>query len=71
MVSRLGERYTVQDDSLSLLAGWYDSAYSGFIVIPGTALGFHVCLLGPYYGIPSHGRPRQRSRAALDLAREI
>jgi hypothetical protein len=70
MISRLGGRYQIMDDSLSLLAGWYDSAYSGFIVIPGRRLGFHVSLLGPYYGVHRTGAPGEEP-AALDLVREI
>jgi hypothetical protein len=58
------------DQSLSLLAGWYDPGYSGEIEIPGRTLGFHVSLLGPYYGIHRTGTPGEEP-AALDLAREI
>ena len=47
-----------------------DPAYSGDIDIPGHKLGFHVSLLGPYYGIHRTGAPGEEP-AALDLAREI
>src|SRR4051812_47688477 len=70
MIRRLGERYPIMDRSVSFLAGWSDPAYSGDIDIPGHTLGFHVSLLGPYYGIHRLGAPGEEP-AALDLAREI
>jgi hypothetical protein len=70
MLGRLSARYPVVDESRSLLAGSRDSAYSASIEIPGRKLGFHVSLLGPYYGIHRTGLPVE-APAALDLAREI
>jgi hypothetical protein len=70
MLGRLEGRYSLMDHSRSILAGWYDAGYSGFLEISGYALGFHVSLLGPYYGIHRAGAPGEEP-AALDLAREI
>jgi hypothetical protein len=70
MIRRLGARYPLMDRSVSILAGSYDPAYSGHIEIPGHMLGFHVSLLGPYYGIHRLGAPGEEP-AALDLAQEI
>lgn len=67
MLDRLG----AQNESLSLLAGWVDPAYSAFIVIPGRrTLSFHVCFLGPYYGIHRTGAPGEEP-AASGIVREI
>jgi hypothetical protein len=71
MLRRLAARYSLMDDSGHLLFGEeYDPAYSANIDIPGGSLGFHVCLLGPYYGIHRTGIPGEEP-VALDLAREI
>ena len=70
MIRRLGARYPLMDRSVCLLAGWCNAAYSGDIDIPGATLGFHVSLLGPYYGIRRTGAPGEEP-AALELAREI
>jgi hypothetical protein len=70
MMRRLGERYPICDWSLYLLGGSWGPAYSGWIYIPGYRIGFHVSLLGPYYGIHRLGVPGEEE-AALDIAREI
>ena len=70
MIRRLGARYPLMDRSLSLLSGSYDPGYSGYIVIPGHTLGFHVSLLGPFYGVHRTGVAGEES-AALDLVRAI
>jgi hypothetical protein len=70
MMGRLSERYPIWDWSLHLLAGSRGPAYSGWIRIPGYRIGFHVSLLGPYYGIHRLGAPGEEE-AALDLTREI
>lgn len=70
MLRRLGARYPLEDASLHLLSGGFDPAYSGHLEIPARTLGFHVSLLGPYYGIHRTGSPGEEP-AASDLAREI
>jgi hypothetical protein len=71
LLARLRPRYTLSDNSLGiLLAESYMPGYGGFVEIPGYKVGFHVSLLGPYYGIPRSGAPGEEE-AALDLAREI
>lgn len=50
--------------------GDFDPAYSAEIYLPGRTLGFHVCVLGPYYGIQRTGDPSEEA-AALAVAREI
>ena len=73
MLHRLGARYPVTNHSPYILAAeyrGYDSAYSADAVIPGHRLGFHVSLLGPYYGIRRLGAPGEEP-AARDLAEEI
>jgi hypothetical protein len=71
MLRRLDARYKLLvDQSEHLLSGRYDPAYSAEICIPGRRLGFHVSLLGPYYGIHRTGAPGEEL-PALDLAREI
>lgn len=70
MMRRLAERYPIWDYSLYLLGGTWGPGYSGFIWIPGYRIGFHVSLLGPYYGIHRIGAHGEEA-AALDLAREI
>ncbi len=70
LIRRLGARYEVTDRSLGLLGGSYDPAYSGYLLIPGRSLGFHVCLLGPYYAVHRTGAPGEEA-AAMDVGREI
>jgi hypothetical protein len=71
MILRLGDRYRLQNESLSLLAGWSDPAYSARIrFIDETTLSFHVSLLGPYYGIQLAGSPEEEP-VAREIAREI
>ncbi|KYF73242.1 hypothetical protein BE17_31960 [Sorangium cellulosum] len=68
MIHRLGDRYGLQNESLSLVAGWVAPAYSARIYrskdlepVPSpnsrASLSFHVSLLGPYYGIHDRGEP--------------
>jgi hypothetical protein len=70
LLDRLRARYSLMDCSWSLLAGVYDAGYSGFVEIAGYALGFHVSLLGPYYGI-HRTLAAGEEPARIDLAREI
>jgi hypothetical protein len=71
MIGRVGDRYRLQDESLSLLAGRTHPAYSARIRFTDeTALSFHVSLLGPYYGIHLSGVP-QEEPLAREIAREI
>ncbi|WP_438003641.1 hypothetical protein WME89_32865 [Sorangium sp. So ce321] len=68
MIRRLKNRYRLQNESLHLLAGGGDPAYSARIYRPKdlepapslssrASLSFHVSLLGPYYGIHDRGEP--------------
>ncbi|WP_437645057.1 hypothetical protein [Sorangium sp. So ce362] len=67
MIRRLGDRYGLQNESLSLVARGSDPAYSARIWLTDeTALSFHVSLLGPYYGIHLPGIPEEEP-----VAREI
>jgi hypothetical protein len=71
MMRRLGDRYRLMNQSLHLLARTLDAAYSAHIDVPGgRKLGFHVCFLGPYYGIHRTGHAGEEP-AASDLVREI
>jgi hypothetical protein len=71
MIRRLGDRYGLQNESLSLLSGNVDPAYSARIWLTDeTALSFHVSLLGPYYGIHLPGIPEEEP-VAREIAREI
>jgi hypothetical protein len=72
MLRRLGARFSAQDESLYLLSGNIDPAYSGRIWLgPGrTSISFHVSLLGPYYGIQLPGVPEQEP-VAREIAKEI
>ncbi len=71
MIGRVGDRYRLQDESLSLLAGRTHPAYSARIRFTDeTALSFHVSLLGPYYGLHLSGVP-QEEPLAREIAREI
>ena len=62
MFRRLAARYRLQNDSLFLLAGGIDPAYSAYAILPGHTLSFHVCFLGPYYGIHRKGDPGEELR---------
>ncbi|WP_437876511.1 hypothetical protein [Sorangium sp. So ce513] len=68
MIRRLRDRYSLQNESLHLLSGGGDPAYSARIYRPKdlepvpslssrASLSFHVSLLGPYYGIHDRGEP--------------
>jgi hypothetical protein len=70
MLRRLRARYPFTDHAMGVLGGSLMPGYSAEIEIPGHLLGFHVSLLGPYYGIRRLGAPGE-DLAALDLAREI
>ncbi|AUX39737.1 hypothetical protein SOCE26_011320 [Sorangium cellulosum] len=71
MIRRVGDRYGIKNESLHLLSGWVDSAYSARVwVVDQTALSFHVSLLGPYYGIHLPGIPEEEP-VAREIAREI
>ncbi|WP_437797977.1 hypothetical protein [Sorangium sp. So ce693] len=71
MIRRLGDRYGLQNESLHLLSGGADPAYSARVWLTDqTALSFHVSLLGPYYGIHLPGIPEERP-VAREIAREI
>ncbi|WP_438035108.1 hypothetical protein [Sorangium sp. So ce204] len=71
MIRRLGDRYGLQNESLHLLAGGGDPAYSARIWLTDeTALSFHVSLLGPYYGIHLPGILEEEP-VAREIAREI
>lgn len=72
MISRLGDRHGVQDESLHLHSGNIDPAYSGriWLVLGKTSINFHVSLLGPYYGIQLPGVPEEEP-VAREIAREI
>jgi hypothetical protein len=77
MIRRLGDRYGLQNESLSLVAGGSDPAYSARIYRPRdvgpvpslsdrASLSFHVSLLGPYYGIHSRGEPDEIPAAVAE-----
>jgi hypothetical protein len=79
MIYRLGDRYDLQNESLHLLSGGVDPAYSARIYRPKdlepvpslsnrASLSFHVSLLGPYYGIHDAGEPDEKPAA---IAEEI
>lgn len=72
MMTRLQKNYSVQDESLHLLAGGIHPAYSGrmWLTLGKTSINFHVSLLGPYYGIQLPGVPEEVP-AAHEIAREI
>lgn len=69
MLGRLATRYPVMDHQAHGGEPW-DPAYVARVEIPGRTLGFHVSLLGPYYGIHRTGLPVEEV-PARDLAREI
>lgn len=71
MTRRLGDRYGLQNESLHLLSGGTDPAYSARIWLTDeTALSFHVSLLGHHYGIhlPSIS---EAEPVAREIVREI
>jgi hypothetical protein len=79
LTRRLGDRFDLQNESIKLLAGWIDPAYSARIYRPKdlesvpayscrASLSFHVSLLGPYYGIHDMGEPDEKPAA---IAAEI
>jgi hypothetical protein len=68
MIGRLGSRYGMQNESLHLLAGGNDPAYSARIYLPQETVSFHVCCLGPYYGVHHTG---DAAEAAAAIAQEI
>jgi len=72
MIRCIGDRYGVQDNSLHLLSGNVEPAYSGcvWLVLGKTWINFHVSLLGPYYGIHLPGVPEEEP-VAREIAREI
>ncbi|AUX24067.1 hypothetical protein SOCEGT47_046000 [Sorangium cellulosum] len=71
MLRRLEDRHRLQNESLHILAGWVDPAYSARIwLTEERALSFHVSLLGPYYGIHLPGIPGEEL-VAREIAREI
>jgi hypothetical protein len=77
MIHRMYERYGLQNESLSLVAGGVEPAYSARIYRPQdsgpvpslsdrASLSFHVSLLGPYYGIHSRGEPDEIPAAVAE-----
>ena len=71
LIRRLGPRHSLQNESLRILAGWVDPAYSARIWLTRErALGFHVSLLGPYYGVHLPGVAGE-DRVASEVVREI
>lgn len=70
MARRLGDRYRLQDESLHLLSGGIDPAYSARIYLGERTLGVHVSLLGPYYGVHRTGAADDEA-AANEIAQEI
>ncbi len=71
MIRRIGDKYGLQNESLSLVSGGTDPAYSARIwITDDVALSFHVSLLGPYYGIHLPGIPEE-APIARDIAGEI
>ena len=72
MIDGLEDRYSVQNESLHLLAGGIDPAYSGrvWLILGKTSINFHVSLLGPYYGIQLPGVPEEEP-VAHEIARAI
>jgi hypothetical protein len=79
MIRRLGDRYSLQNESLHLFSGGVDAAYSARIYRPKdlepvpswsnrASLSFHVSLLGPYYGIHDRG---ERDEKPAGIAAEI
>lgn len=80
MIDRLGDQLVLQDESLHLLSGGADPAYSARMYRPGdmnpgdplmsrASLSFHVSLLGPYYGV--HDTGEQGGKEAAIIIGEI
>jgi hypothetical protein len=74
MLRRLGYSFVDRNEYMLVKSypgdGEFDPAYSAEIHLPGRTLGFHVCLLGPYYGIYRTGAPSEEL-AVLRVAQEI
>src|SRR6185437_11600723 len=71
MLSRLGGAERIQGRSLVLLAGWAVPGYDADMWLEGNrVLGFHVSLLGAYYGVHRTGAPEEEPFAS-EIAREI
>jgi hypothetical protein len=71
MIRRLQQQCSIQDDSLHLLSGGIDPAYSGRVWLTDkTTISIHVSLLGPDYGIHLPGVPEEEP-VAREIAREI
>ncbi|WP_437832431.1 hypothetical protein [Sorangium sp. So ce1153] len=77
MIHRLGDRYSLHNESLSLVSGGMEPAYSARIYRPKdfepapslssrASLSFHVSLLGPYYGVHNRGEPDEISAAVAE-----
>ncbi|AUX25497.1 hypothetical protein SOCEGT47_060440 [Sorangium cellulosum] len=77
MIDRLDKRFGVQNESLCLVGGGADPAYSARIYRPKdlepvpspssrASLSFHVSLLGPYYGIHDTGEPDEIPAAVAE-----
>jgi hypothetical protein len=67
MLDGLGTRYLLMDRT----AEGRDPAYSAHVHLPEQTLGFHVSLLGRYYGIHRLTGSAAEAQASSDLAREI
>lgn len=67
MIHGLGDRYSLQNESLCLFGSGIYPAYSARIYLSAETISFHVSLLGPYYGIHHLG---ERNEPAA-IAREI
>jgi hypothetical protein len=67
MLQRLG---AVDASFLMFADGWPDSALSAYLELPRCKLGFHVSVLGPYYGIHRIGAAND-GPAAEAIANEI
>ncbi len=70
MLGRLARRFSVQNESLFLLAGGVDPAYSAYVILATQTLGFHVSLLGPYYAVHRPGAVDEEP-AATEVEAEI
>ena len=68
VIHPLGARYSLQNESLHLLAGGLDPAYSARIYLPRETISFHVSFLGPYYGVHHLG---ESDEAPAAIARQI
>ncbi len=70
MLDRLEARHGFVDRQGLLRADTFCPAWSAGIYLPGSRIGFCVCVVGPYYGIRRTGAVGEEA-AALDIAREI